>query len=89
MGANESDVTANLADVLPGEAVIYLENRGVAGRSLQTVLQHLDGLYGTTLASNPVMAQSQLDKIICGPCELAYRYARRVIVLATAAAVTG
>jgi hypothetical protein len=32
MGANERDVTANLADVLPGEEVIYLENRGVAGQ---------------------------------------------------------
>jgi hypothetical protein len=28
-------VAANLADVLPGEAIIYLENRGLAGRSLQ------------------------------------------------------
>jgi hypothetical protein len=80
-----------LADVLPGEVVIYLENPGVAGRSLQTVLQHLDGLYGTTLASNPVMAQSQLDKLICGPREPAYRtwYARHVMLLATAAAVAG
>jgi hypothetical protein len=58
----------------------------VAGQSLQTLLQHLDGLYGTTLASNPVMAQSQLDKLIRGP---AYRYARCVMVLATAAAVAG
>jgi hypothetical protein len=55
MGADERDVSANLADVLPGEAVIYLENRGIAGRSLNTVLRHLDGLYGTTLTSNPVM----------------------------------
>jgi hypothetical protein len=89
MGANERDVVANLADVLPGEAIIYLENRGIAGRSLGTVLKHLDGLYRTTLASNPVMAQSQLDKLSRGPREPAYRYARRVMVLATAAAVAG
>jgi hypothetical protein len=38
MGADERDVSTNLADVLPGEAVIYLENRGIAGRSLNTVL---------------------------------------------------
>jgi hypothetical protein len=82
-------VAANLADVLPGEAIIYLENRGLAGRSLQTVLKHLDGLYCTTLASNPVMAQSQLDKLFQGPREPAYRYARRVMVLATAAVVSG
>jgi hypothetical protein len=89
MGARERDVAASLADVLPGEAIIYLENRGLAGKSLQTVLTHLDGLYGTTLASNPVMAQSQLDKLFRGPREPAYRYARRVMVLATAAAVPG
>jgi hypothetical protein len=35
------------------------------------------------------MAQSQLDKLVRGPREPAYRYARRVIVLATAAAVAG
>jgi hypothetical protein len=82
-------VAANLADVLSGEAIIYLENRGFAGRSLQTVLKHLGGLYGTILASNPVMAQSQLDKLFRGPREPAYRYTRRVMVLATAAAVSG
>jgi hypothetical protein len=43
MGADEREVSANLADVLPGEAVINLENRGVGGRSLNTVLEHLDG----------------------------------------------
>jgi hypothetical protein len=35
------------------------------------------------------MAQSQLDKLICWPCEPAYRYARCVMVLATAAEVAG
>jgi hypothetical protein len=62
------------------------ENRGIAGRSFGTILKHLDGLYGT---SNPVMAQSQLDKLSRGPREPAYRYARRVMVLATAVAVSG
>jgi hypothetical protein len=62
-------VAANLADVLPGEAIIYLKNRGLAGRSLQTVLKHLDGLYGTILACNLVMAQSQLDMLFRGPRE--------------------
>jgi hypothetical protein len=69
MGADERDNSANLADVLPGEAVIYLENRRIAGRSLNTVFRHLDGIYGTTLTSNPVMAQTQLDKLVRAPKE--------------------
>jgi hypothetical protein len=88
-GADERDVSGNLGDVLPEEAVIYLENRGIAGRSLNTVLKHLDGLYGTTLTSNPVMAQTQLDKLVRSPKEPAYRYARRVMMLAIAAIVPG
>jgi hypothetical protein len=35
------------------------------------------------------MAQSQIDKLICGLHEPVYRYAHSVMVLATAAAVVG
>jgi hypothetical protein len=35
------------------------------------------------------MAQTQLDKLVRAPREPAYRYARRVMMLATAAAVPG
>jgi arabinogalactan endo-1,4-beta-galactosidase len=35
------------------------------------------------------MAQTQLDKMVRALREPAYRYARRVMMLATAAAVTG
>lgn len=52
MGAKERDIAANLADMLPGEAIINQENRGIAEGSLRTALMHLDRLYGTTLASS-------------------------------------
>jgi hypothetical protein len=85
VGANERD----LADVLPGDANNYLENRGISGKSPGAVLKHLVGLYRkrTTLAFNPMLAQSQLDTFPSKPWEPTYCYASRIKVLATAVAM--
>jgi hypothetical protein len=44
----------------------------------------LDQLYSSKITTNPVMTETQLDKTVRGPRELAHRYSRRVEVLAAA-----
>eukprot|EP00920_Eleutheroschizon_duboscqi_P032098 GHVT01077418.1.p1 GENE.GHVT01077418.1~~GHVT01077418.1.p1 ORF type:complete len:187 (+),score=4.57 GHVT01077418.1:415-975(+) len=86
-GHNDREIALALHDVLPGDAVVYLDQRGVSSMNLD-MLWHLDLLYRMrTLDSE--MAQMALETVTRGEHEPAYRFGKRVIMLASAATVQG
>eukprot|EP00920_Eleutheroschizon_duboscqi_P005043 GHVT01011700.1.p1 GENE.GHVT01011700.1~~GHVT01011700.1.p1 ORF type:complete len:202 (-),score=10.81 GHVT01011700.1:3-518(-) len=56
--------------------------------NLDDMLWHLDLLYGTR-TMDPEMAQSSLERVTRGKHEPAYRFGKRVLLLASAATVKG
>ena len=87
-GHNDADIAQALHEALPGDAIVYLDKRGVSTMQLEDMLWHLDLLYGTG-TKNPELAQTALEKVIRGELEPAYRFGKRVLMLATDAAVEG
>eukprot|EP00918_Siedleckia_nematoides_P061021 GHVU01133184.1.p1 GENE.GHVU01133184.1~~GHVU01133184.1.p1 ORF type:complete len:120 (+),score=10.57 GHVU01133184.1:329-688(+) len=57
-GHSDREVALALHDVLPGDAVVYLDQRGVSNMDLDDMIWHLDLLYRTR-TDDPEMAQIQ------------------------------
>eukprot|EP00919_Chromeraceae_sp_WS-2016_P081281 GHVR01192022.1.p2 GENE.GHVR01192022.1~~GHVR01192022.1.p2 ORF type:complete len:188 (+),score=12.32 GHVR01192022.1:477-1040(+) len=86
-GHADADIAFAL-HVLPGEAVLNLDQRGVLHMNLDDILWHLDLLYGATI-NDTEMAQASLEKLMREPNEPAYKYGKRVLILASASHVIG
>eukprot|EP00919_Chromeraceae_sp_WS-2016_P081279 GHVR01192014.1.p1 GENE.GHVR01192014.1~~GHVR01192014.1.p1 ORF type:complete len:178 (+),score=15.19 GHVR01192014.1:477-1010(+) len=86
-GHADADIAFAL-HVLPGEAVLNLDQRGVLHMNLDDILWHLDLLYGATI-NDTEMAQASLEKLMRDEQEPAYRYGKRVLLLASASHVVG
>eukprot|EP00919_Chromeraceae_sp_WS-2016_P081284 GHVR01192026.1.p1 GENE.GHVR01192026.1~~GHVR01192026.1.p1 ORF type:complete len:152 (+),score=8.18 GHVR01192026.1:209-664(+) len=67
---------------------MYLDQRGVLSMSLADMLWHLNLLYSAKI-DNTEMAQASFEKTTQGEHEPAYRYGKRVLMLASAATVVG
>ena len=80
--------TSSLHDVLPGDAVIYLDGLQLREISLDDMLWHLDLLY-RAWTTDPEMAQTALEVVARGETKPAYRFGKRVLILAAAATVDG
>ena len=61
-GHSDPEVALALHDVLPGDAVVYLDQRGVSNMDLDDMIWHLDLLYRTR-TNDPEMAQAALVSI--------------------------
>ena len=87
-GHRESEIAQALHEALPGEAVIYLDDRGVSAMELDDMLWHLEMLFGS-VTRDPELAQTALDQAVRGTHEPAHRFGKRVLLLASAATVKG
>ena len=87
-GHREDEIAQALHDVLPGEAVVYLDRLHVGEMNLDDMLWHLDLLYKTR-TTDPEMAQTALEVVTRGETEPAYLFGKRVLILAAAATVEG
>ena len=85
-GHREDEIAQALHDVLPSNAVVYLDRLHVEQMMLDDMLWHLDLLYKTQ-TTDPEMAQAALEVVMRRKTEMAYRFGKRVLILANAATV--
>jgi hypothetical protein len=67
-GHNDGEIALALHEALPGDAVIYLDERGVSNMDLDDMLWHLELLFRSR-TKNPELAQTALEKVIRGEIE--------------------
>eukprot|EP00918_Siedleckia_nematoides_P055625 GHVU01121447.1.p2 GENE.GHVU01121447.1~~GHVU01121447.1.p2 ORF type:complete len:252 (+),score=25.21 GHVU01121447.1:105-758(+) len=71
-GHDDREIALALHEALPGDAVIYLDEREIGNMQLGDMLWHLDMLFQSK-TKNPEVAQLALERVIRGDVEPAYR----------------